>query len=198
MLFRATVRTTALTLLTDAIIQAGAQTASSKDTAVPSGKTPSVIVYTDDIKEGNGGSPPQFRTNVLTTVEVVAEGKTKDEAEALCDTLCETVENTLLGTPAFVRLFEGIDSVETRTDYRATDSRLHVFTAVIEIKAHVSEIFEPVIEQVFSGLNVYIDSVNVFDANGSYTPPFDYPVAPAPRESGPDGRAEISGSIDTP
>jgi hypothetical protein len=43
-----------------------AQATSSKDTPVPDGKTPAIIVYTDDHKLGLGGTPPQFRTTVLT------------------------------------------------------------------------------------------------------------------------------------
>lgn len=196
MLFRAQVRTTALGLLTAAITQAGAQKASSKDTPVPSGKTPSIIVYTDDVKEGNGEAPPQFRTTVLTTVEVIAEGKTKDLAESLCDTLCDTVETALLGAPAFVSLFEKIASVETRTDYRAVEAKLHTFTAVIEIKAYATEIFEPVIATDLAGLNIYVDSVNIFDPAGTYTGQEPFTVPGPPRSAGPDGRPEISGSQD--
>jgi hypothetical protein len=198
MLYRAQVRTTALELLTAAITQAGAQKTSSKDTPVPSGKTPSIVVYTDDVKEGDGGSPPQFKTTVLTTVEVVAEGKTKDEAEALLDALCETVEDALLGGIPFVKLFEKLLSVETKTDYRGIDTKLHSFIGVIEIKGQVTEIFEPTITTDLGGMNIYVDSVNIFDPNGNYggQEPFQFPDAP--RTSGPDGRPEISGSVGRP
>lgn len=198
MLFRAQVRTAALTLLTAAVTQAGAQKTSSKDTPVPSGKTPSIVVYTDDVKEGNGTAPPQFRTSVLTTVEVIAEGATKDAAEALCDALCETVETALLGAPAFVSLFEAIDSVETRLDYRGVNTNKHTFVAVIEIKGHTTEIFEPSITTDLKGMNIYVDSVNIFDPNGNYggQEPFQFPDAP--RTSGPDGRPEIVGSVGPP
>lgn len=197
MLFRAEVRTTAQYLLTSALTAQAAIVTTSKDTPVPTGKTPSIIVYTDDTKSGLGGTPPQFRTDVLTTVEIIAEGKTKDEAETLCDTLCELTEIALLSSPLFVMFFEQIDSVDTRTDYRGVDSKVHTFSAVIEIKAHASEIFEPTITATLGGMNIYVDSVNIFDPNGTYEPPFDYPVADAPRAAGPDGRIEISGSLDT-
>lgn len=198
MLFRAQVRTTALQLLTAAITQAGAQVTSSKDTPVQSGATPQIIVYTDDVKEGTGTAPPQFRTTVLTVVEIIVEAVDKDSAEALCDALCETAENTLLGTPAFVKLFEAIDSVETRIDYRALDSAQHTFSAVIEIKGHSTEIFEPTITDVIAGMNIYVDSINIFDPNGNYggKEPFQFPDAP--RTAGPDGRPEIVGSVGPP
>lgn len=198
MLFRAEVRTTAQYLLTSALTAQAATITTSKDTPVPVGKGSSVIIYTDDTKDSTGvGTPPQFRTKVLTTVEIIAEGKTKDEAEALCDTLCELTEIALLSSPLFVMFFEQIDSVDTRTDYRGVDSKVHTFSAVIEIKAHAGEIFEPTITAMLGGMNIYVDSVNVFDPAGTYDPPFDYPVAAEPRAAGPDGRIEISGSLDT-
>lgn len=198
MLFRAQVRTTAIQLLQAAITQQGSQFFTSKDTPVEAGLTPSIIVYTDDRKTGQGGTPPQFRTEVLTTVEVTVEGDDKDAAETNCDSLCEIVENTLLGDPTFVKLFEGIDSVETHEDYRGTDTERHTFTAVIEIKAHVSEVFEPSITTPLAGINIYVDSVRPFDPNGVEVPPFNYEVADAPRAAGPDGRVEASGKLDIP
>jgi hypothetical protein len=196
MLFRAQVRTVGITLLQAAITQAGAQFSTSKDTPVEAGLTPAIIVYTDDRKVGVGASPPQFRTRVLTTVEITVEGDTLASAEALLDTLCELTENTLLGSPAFIRLFEGIDSVETRIEYRGVDAERHTFAAVIEIEGHVTEIFEPTIEQPLNGINVYVDSINIFDKEGTYVPPFVYPVGDAPRPSGPDGRPEGGFTVD--
>lgn len=194
MLFRAQVRSVALTLLQAAITQAGATVTTSKDAPVQAGTTPSIVIYTDDEKTGTGTAPPQFRTDVLTTVEVTVEATTKDAAEALSDTLCETVENTLLGTPAYVMLFEQIDHVESRVDYRGDGAKKHTFVAVVEIKGHATEIFEPSITQVITGMNIYVDSQNIFDPNGTYAPPFNYPVADPTRGHGPDGRIEIGGS----
>ncbi len=196
MLLRAAVRAKALELLEDAITVQGARKSSSKDTPIPSGTTPQIIVYTDDTTVGGGGNPPQFQTMVLTTVEIVAEGATAQEAEALLDTLCEQTEIALLGNPDFVRFFEKIESVETKTDYRGQEARKHTFSAVMEIKGSTTEIFEPVITGLLAGLNIYVDSINVFDPNGFYDPPFPYEVADPPRASGPDGRDEVSASVE--
>lgn len=196
MLFRAEVRTVALELLTAAVTQAGAEKTSSKDTPIMAGNTANIVVYTDDNKVGLGGTPPQFRTMVLTTVEIIAEGKTKDEAETLLDSLCDTVETALFSNPRYVRLFEQIEGVDTRTEYRGLNARLHTFAAVMEIKGYATEIFEPSITDTLKGLNVYVDSVNVVDREGTYAPPFDYPVQPAPRILGPEGRPEASFSVD--
>lgn len=201
MIFRAQVRNKALQLLQAAITTAGATFTSSKDTPVEGGDptTPAreIIVYTVDRKTGIGDVPPQFKTEVLITIEVSVEDETKDAAEALTDSLCEIVENTLLGNTQFTSLFEGFDSVETDMNYRGTAATMHTFTAVIEIKAHVTEIFEPTdITDPLSGVNIYVDSVNVFDPNGAFNPPFAYGVSDAPRGRGPDGRDEICGKVD--
>lgn len=199
MLFRAQARIAALDMLRGAITTGGAEFVTSKDTPVQAATPLSIIVYTDDSKEGIGTAPPSFRTTVLTTVEINAQGRSKDAAEALCDEACDLAENALLnGGSAFQKLFSGIDSVETHCDYRGLDNKSHTFTAVIEIRGHALETFEPVITTQLSGATVYVDSVNIFDPNGTYEPPFDYPVADPPRASGPDGRTEIQASIQIP
>jgi hypothetical protein len=196
MRFPVQVRVKSLELLSAAITQAGATKTSSKDTPVQSGKGPAIIVYTDDHKQGLGSAPPTFRTTVLLSIELIAEGKTKDDAEALCDSLCEIAENTLLGTPAFVKLFEMITEVDTRTEYRGENSRLHTAAAVMELKGYCTEIFEPSLTVDLTGINVYVDSVNVFDPAGNYPGEIPFDVSDAPRDRGPDGRPEISGSVD--
>jgi hypothetical protein len=99
---------------------------------------------------------------------------------------------------SFVSLFEQIDKADTFTDYAGAEKKAHVFSATIEIKGHAHERFEPVVTQSLSGLNVYVDSVNIFDPAGDYTGDTPFAAAPAPRASGPDGRAEIAASIDVP
>lgn len=200
MLFRGEVRCTAVYLLQYALEGNGATVTSSRDTPVQAGKpilTRSVEVYVDDKKTGTGTAPPQFRTDVLTVIEINIEGRTKDEAEALNDTFCEIIENTLLnGGSLFVKHFEMIDNVDSRPAYRAIDSKRHLFSTVIEISAHATEIFEPTVTDNLAGVNIYVDSVNMFDPSGTYEPPFDYPINDEPRTAGPDGRVEISGTAE--
>lgn len=199
MLFRAQVRNTALSLLQTAITVSGATFFTSKDTPVEAdtgAPTREIIVYTDDRKTGLGGTPPQFKTEVLTVIEITVEDDSKDAAEAMLDTLCETVEDTLFGTPDFVKLFELIDSVETISTYKGVNAARHTFTSVTEIRAHATEIFEPTITETLKGVNVYVDSVNVFDPNGTYVPPFNYPVSDPQRPRGPDGRVEAGGKVE--
>ena len=278
MLWRAQLRKTAQQLIKSALQTQGATVSSSQDVPVPSGKMPLVTVYTDDKKLGEYGSEPQFRTNGMVTIEVSVEASTAAAAEAQLDTLCELIQNALLGAtpPALVAcsvtfgdnvitvpqgvaaniapgfpvlgqgagqdnyvvsvnapdneitlandinqpsqangtgtlqlsfgyfpaLFEQIDSVDTFTDYEGLGNANHLAKAVIEIVGHTHERFDmtPALTLDLNGLNIYVDSVNVFDPNGTYTDqdgPFN-PAAPAPRDAGPDGRAEITMTVDIP
>lgn len=198
-LFRKRVRDETTALLTAAAVAAHATVTSSKDTPVQSGTTPWFIVYTDDKKHslGNAGAP-EFRTDVLISIEIRAEGASQADAESQGDTLCQIAENALLGDPAFVSMFEQIDLVETFVEYKGTEGAKHVFSGVIEITAHATEIFEPTINADLEGFNLYVDSVNIFDPNHNYPGQEPFIVPAAPRTSGPDGRPEISGQVDTP
>lgn len=189
------VRDTAIALLQNAITASGAQFSTSKDTPVEAGLTPSIICYTDSRMVGLGMAPPQFRRHTLLTVEVTVEGDDKPTVEGLSDTLCELVENTLLGTPQFVMLFEKIETVEWQFTWSGVNTERHTFTGVCEIVGTISERYEPTLPDL-TGINIYVDSIDIADLAGTYTPPFNYPVAAAHREAGPDGRAEISGKID--
>ena len=48
-----------------------------------------------------------------------------------------------------------------------------------------------------SGINLYADSINIFDPNGDFEGQEPFTVAPAPRTAGPDGRPEIVADLDT-
>lgn len=202
-LFRKQVRDTAVSLLRAAAIAAsvGAQKVdTSRDTPVPSGKMPALLVYTRDDKKGiaESGTEPKFRTTVDCAVRIMVEESTKEEAEAALDALCDLVENALLGNVAFTGLFEALDDVTTETGYKS-DARKHTAWADIIIKAHATEIFQPVFTTEFSFANIYVDAVNVFDPTGVYPAdgvapdtPIAEPLAPpAPRTTGPDQRIEI-------
>lgn len=96
---------------------------------------------------------------------------------------------------SFADLFEQIDKVETFTEEARVETENHVMSATIEIVGHISERFEPVIRDALNGIDLYIDSVNIFSPGGTFTgEPF--PVPSAPRTTGPDGRTEIPASID--
>lgn len=194
MLFRAQVRDTAKTILAAALQAAGAavtveedapvpgadsgalegssaSVSSSDDTAVQGAGQPSIILYVSDSKGGGSLSSPQFRTNLTMNIEVRCGASSKQTAEALCDTLCDLIENALLGSHDFVALFEQIDGFETAPDYNGTDGGSHIFMADITLTGHTSERFEPTITTNLSKLNIYL---------GTAVDPADPPFAQIP------------------
>jgi hypothetical protein len=105
----------------------------------------------------------------------------------------------LFNVGSFVALFEKIESVDTWPRGRSFDAGSGVFTAraTICINGFVHEIFEPARGPSLSGINLYIDSINIFDPNGDFSGQEPFTVAPAPRTAGPDGRPEIVADVDT-
>lgn len=265
MLWSTQLRNTATQLISNALVGGGAIVASNKDTPAASGSMPQIVVYVDEKGRGDYGTAPQFETQATLTIELRVEAPSAQGAEALRDTLIETVKSALLGgqgfqvvcsvtagesivIPAsldniaagmkfmgqgvgpnnfiasinadggsfalqwpykgpstgsfqftigsFIGLFEKIDSFQIFTDDGAVDKKNHVFGATIDIVGHTHEIFEPIAPQSLSGLNVYVDSINIFDPTGTYvtgTESGEEPFAgiAAPRTAGPDGRPEI-------
>lgn len=110
MLHRARVRETAVALIRAALVTAGAtvpallnddideQVSSIVDNPNWSGHGPFISIKTEDRKSSTtAGTAPQYRTDITTTVSIRAEGESADTAQIITDTLCEMVENTLLG-----------------------------------------------------------------------------------------------------
>jgi hypothetical protein len=110
-----------------------------------------------------------------------------------------TTGTYLFNVGSFVALFEKIESVDTYPRGHAFDGGSFVFTtrATMRINGYVHEIFEPVRGPQLGGINLYVDSINIFDPNGDFTGQEPFTVAPAPRIAGPDGRPEIVAEIDT-
>jgi hypothetical protein len=97
---------------------------------------------------------------------------------------------------SFIGLFERIERVKTYTHDGVYDKKRHEFGATIEIVGRTHEIFDLEPTQSLSGLNIWVDSINVFDPSGAHAGeegPFG--GNNPPRESGPDGRPEIATTI---
>ena len=103
----------------------------------------------------------------------------------------------LFNVGSFVALFEQIDSVDTYPRHRGMEGDTYVARSTIGIVGYVHEIFEPVRGPDLSGINLYADSINIFDPNGDFEGQEPFTVAPAPRTAGPDGRPEIVADLDT-
>jgi hypothetical protein len=69
----------------------------------------------------------------------------------------------------------------------------------ITIAVEYEEPFEPIIRDVFSGADVRIDAIDPADLVGDYPVQSPWPSPhPAPRRTGPDGRAEWGFPVNPP
>lgn len=103
----------------------------------------------------------------------------------------------LFNVGSFVGLYEQIESVDTYNRSRGMEGDVYVARETIRIAGYVHEIFEPARGPDLAGINLYVDSINLFDPNGDYAGQEPFDVQPAPRTSGPDGRPEIVADVDT-
>jgi hypothetical protein len=98
---------------------------------------------------------------------------------------------------SFIALFERIDSVDSYPRHRGMEGTSYIARETIQITGHVHEIFEPSRGSDLSGINLYVDAVNIFDPNGDFVGQEPFAVVPAPRTAGPDGRPDIVADVDT-
>lgn len=98
---------------------------------------------------------------------------------------------------SFVGLFERIESVDTYSTARGMEDDIYVAREIIRVVGHVHETFEPARGPDLGGINLYADSINIFDPNGDFEGQEPFAVASAPRTAGPDGRPDIVANVDT-
>jgi hypothetical protein len=171
---------------------------------IQSGKMPALLVYTfSERKEGisQAGTAPMFRTTLTLVVEAKVEEAGQEAAEQALDDLMGAVEHVMLTSAPWVQRFEQISGVQIEITLNpegaGKSSAKNVFGAKLGFDLVYTEVFEPLITQPLTGVNLHVDAAGgPVDLTGTYTPPFNYPVPPAPRTEGPDGREEIAAQID--
>lgn len=150
-----------------------------------------VYVYNEESESLDLTSPDaHFRTTLDLLILARAEAIATDIEDQI-DTLVEQAKNALFTNCAFRDLVNWFAGMRTELTYGDTD-RLPYAEAAITIKCVYNEPFAANITTNFAGADIYVDAASVaVDPTGEYTPPFPYPVQPAPRTRGPDGRIEI-------
>lgn len=161
----------------------------------------------DEDKESLGNNAPQFNTTtkIRLTCTLSAMPKPNDQgavdAQIALGIWQREIERAVINNPILWKAgLQEFVSVVSRSKV-TQDGETHIgeLTMDFGLKFYQGpEDFYPIESDWVYEIAVYGDLINVADKQGTYTPPFTYPVAPAPRTSGPDGRVEIGGLVQLP
>lgn len=157
-------------------------------------------------KDSLGPNAPQY--DVLTTIRLTAIAKLKavnnDQAAAaalvVCGILQRQIERAVINNYALYLIISEIVSVDSENGVKSEGSvYLAELTMDFVMKFYQgTEDFAPIDTVPITEVMLVADLIDVADLLGTYAndPDFPYPVEPAPREQGPDGRKEVSALIE--
>jgi hypothetical protein len=157
-----------------------------------------LVTWVDDDKESLGPNGPQYDTT--STIRVVARVATlagkgdagAHAALAAIGVLKRQIEVAVINRYVLYRIINEIGSVKSRPEVKA-EGEGHIGEVVMDFAMkypQLADVFAPVLTSPIREIAIYADLLDVADRSGTYTPPFDYAVVPAPRTQGPDGRPE--------
>lgn len=196
----ASIRTLAVAALVGTTA-AGSNVYSPLDRPTWKGNYPVIFLQTPSEEKASLGpnSAPQFTTT--TTVRIVARvnaPQAKNDAgaaaaELALENLQTQIEVALINNPALMSQLQQFAWVRVQKEVTG-EGEQHLGELVMEIGMEFyqgPEDFYPTTSVPLEEITVDFDAANVFDPTGTYPdPPFPDSVEPAPRTSGPDGRAE--------
>lgn len=165
-----------------------------------------LVGWTDDDKESLGPNGPQY--DVTTTIRVSAKVQSLPEADdagaaaclAAIGVLKRQIEVAIIARYSLYRIINEIGSVRSKVDVR-NEGEQHVGEVTMDFAMKYPQLaddFAPVMSSPIGEIAIFADLLNVADPSGTYVPPFDYAVEPAPRTEGPDGRVEAGAVIELP
>lgn len=209
MLARRQIRLAALAALTGEHF-VGVTIDSPGDWSTPPELVPAILLRApDDRKESIGKGAPQFTSICTIEIEARVGGRTGSAAQDAIEALCLSIEMALLTNNDLIRIINQVVSVESRTEI-SSEGRTHFGGARMLFAFEVPEMFDSygapgaLPGEPLTGLPVplhsfglHLDAGAPFDARDNY-PDSRFPVAPAPRTAGPDGRDEGALNINLP
>ena len=150
--------------------------------------------------QGNGGINFTVTSTIRITGRVSAPALAEDvgasNAEAALWALARQVEVALINQYDTTLQLQQFPFIDTQIRVSA-EGREHFAEVVMDVGMEFYqgwEAFAPTQTTALTEVTIDTDLTNVFDPNGTYSnPPFPAAVQPAPRTSGPDGRAEGAG-----
>jgi hypothetical protein len=204
----ATLRAQAVAALTGTT-SAGASVFSILDWPTWGGSYPVLYLQTPkEEKESLGpNGAPQFTVTVTLRIQArvqtpaLASGAGAANALVALETMQRQIEVALINYTPLMTLLEQFSSVSVEKKVSAEgDQNLGELEMDVGMQFYQGpEDFYVIPTDALTEITVDADLTNVFDANGTYAnPPFPSSVLPAPRTSGPDGRAESGVDITLP
>ncbi len=150
---------------------------------------------------------PQYK--VTSTIRIVARlekfAKANDQAsyevEQALETLKQQIEMAVINNPAIMSLLQQFPFTHAEMEVNSESGKTFGELCIdIGMEFYQGpEDFYPIVGTPIEELTLDADLTNVTDPNGTYpNPPFPASVTPAPRTSGPDGRAEGGLDIQLP
>jgi len=205
--WRHTVLASLVRLLTAAETGASVRVFDRRVLAQQPGDAPMIVCYAPMDKKVSDsiGTVPAFKTTARVVVECRVEAPATGAVEVDHATMLsaialltdQVVAAVLQSDPDFwqVNQIERCAQIETHEGVNAA-GELEEGAATVVFDFVTSEDFEPVTTLELSGGSFGLDAGSVaVDPSGTY-PAADYPVPPAPRAAGPDGRLEMSGDFE--
>jgi len=170
------------------------------DWITPPTKLPAVLVRCGDDQKTSLGTngETQFNTDFVIEIRGIVSGATAEAAQDALEDLGATIEDVLLRNVVIRAAAQDFPVIATASEIKA-EGQIHF--GAISIAAHfqIYEAFDPDVTTSLQELSLTADLRNVYDPSGTYpNPPFPDAVQPAPRTSGPDGRAEGGFDIELP
>lgn len=195
-LLRTTVREQAKALLIAANTFAQRRVYTSRATPLDRREGSALLISTPEEEgqsKGNAGEP-KFTTHLVLVIGAIVESADPELAEGNCDLLCEQALNALLCNPAFLAPFEEVVKLKTSSELRNMGDSGFSAVSAIEITLRYLDVYSPALGPALQKVNVKTDALQPADPSGTYPDP-GYPVTPAPRTQGPDGRVELEADI---
>jgi hypothetical protein len=162
------------------------------DWSVPPPKLPAILVRNGVERKASLGAngQTQFNTDFVIEIRGIVSGSTAEAAQGALDALGATIEDILLRDVGIRGETQDFPAIDTTTEY-SSDGRVHFAAISIALHFQIYEAFEPDVNNTLERMQLTVDLASPFDPNGTYPDaPFPDAIPPAPRTTGPDGRAE--------
>ena len=161
----------------------------------------------EETKTSMGRHVPQFtvvvtaRLSIRVAKPAVAGDGSAGQAEAQLWAIQRQLEVALINAYAISLPIQQFPTITTRLAY-SSEGALHLAGLVMEVGLEFYqgyEDFAPIVATDLTEVAITADLIAPFDPTGTYaSPAFPASVQPAPRTSGPDGRAEGAADIILP